>query len=93
MNLYSSVAGITATTVIKSAAGFVWGISVTVSGSTLGGVYDAAAVSGATVLGPQVIIIPGVTGLVPNVPHIGWPCQTGIIVVPGSGQTVNIAFQ
>jgi hypothetical protein len=94
--LYETTIGISATgsgTVVKSAPGYLLAISVLASGSAVGGVYDANAVSGATVLGPQFAIIPQATGFVPNIPHIGWYCDQGIVVFPGTGQLVCVEFQ
>jgi hypothetical protein len=93
MNLYNSVYGINATTIVKSGAGFVQGISVTTAGSTAGGIYDASTVSGAVALGPLAFAIPAVTGMFVGIPTPpGWYCQFGITVVPGSGQVLNITY-
>lgn len=78
-------AGITAPTVIKTSSGRVAVISVTVAGSAPGMVYDAAALGVTT---KPLCVIPNTTG--PFVANL--PTSFGLLVVPGSGQTVSGSF-
>lgn len=83
----NSVRAITAATVVKPNAGTVYTILVSIAGTAAGAVYDANT-TGGDVAANLVASIPDATGVV----QINWPCKSGILVVPGAGQTVSIAF-
>jgi len=78
---------ITAATVVKATPGTVFRVSVTVAGSAAGSVYDAATTAGDTAAN-LVASIPASVG----VTDLTWPCATGILVVPGTGQTVSVSY-
>ena len=78
-------AGITAATVIKPSSGRVAVISVTVAGSAPGMVYDAAATGVTT---KPLCVIPNTVG--PFL--VNMPTSFGLLVVPGTGQTVSGSF-
>jgi hypothetical protein len=78
-------AGITAPTVIKPSSGRVAVISVVVAGSAPGMVYDAAALGVTT---KPLCVIPNTAG--PFVANL--PTSFGLLVVPGTGQTVSGSF-
>lgn len=78
---------ITAATVVKAAAGRVARVSVLVVGSTVGTVNDLATTSGAAVAN-QVAVIPMAVGTY----EINMPCAVGILVTPGTGQTLAVSF-
>ena len=78
---------ITAPTVIKAAPGVPLMVQVLVAGTTNGAIYDASSTSG-NVVANQVASIPAsVGGYI-----IQTPCQTGILIVPGSGQTLAVSY-
>lgn len=78
---------ITAATVVKAAAGYIARVSVIVAGSAAGTVNDCLT-TGAAAAANQV----GVTPTTVGVTSYSWPCTTGIVVVPGTGQTLAVAF-
>jgi hypothetical protein len=78
-------AGITVPTVIKTSSGRVAVISVVVAGSAPGMVYDAATLGVTT---KPLCVIPNTAG--PFVVNL--PTSFGLLVVPGSGQTVSGSF-
>lgn len=79
---------ITAATVIKAAPGTVYQVNVIVAGSTVGTVNDCAT-TGAAAVTNQIAAIPDVVG---NYAMGPFPCFTGIVIVPGTGQTVSVSF-
>lgn len=78
-------AGITVPTVIKTSSGRVARISVIVAGSASGTVYDAAALGATT---KPLAVIPMAVGVV----EINIPTSFGLLIVPGTGQTVSGSF-
>lgn len=79
---------VTAATVIKATPGTLFTVSVIVAGSTVGAVYDSASTSGNTAA-DQVAVIPDTVGIVNA---NAFPCLVGITVVPGTGQTLAVAW-
>lgn len=78
---------ITAAAVIKATPGRLMRISVLVAGSTTGTANDVATTAGAAVAN-QFFTIPTAVGTY----DVDWPCATGIVVVPGTGQTLAVSF-
>jgi hypothetical protein len=78
---------ITAATVIKASAGRAVKVSVIVAGSGVGSVNDCLT-TGAVAVGNQVAVVPETVGVI----NLDWPCATGIVLVPGTGQTLAIAW-
>lgn len=78
---------ITTNTVVKTTSGRVAKISVLVAGSAAGGVYDSKTVAGAAVTN-QLAVIPNTVGVY----NIDMPVSNGIVVEPGTGNTVTISF-
>lgn len=78
---------ITTATVIKAAPGRIFRVNVQVAGSTTGTVNDCAT-TGAAAIGNQVAVIPDTVGPL----LLEWPCATGIVVVPGTGQTLSVSY-
>jgi len=76
---------ITAATLIQSGQGRVARVSVVVAGSSVGAIYDA---SSATATTNQFWVIPNTVG----VTEINLPVNNGIVVTPGTGQTVAISY-
>lgn len=85
VNGQSDYAAITAATVVKSTPGRIASVSITVAGSAPGIVYDGAT-TGATTR--PVWIIPNTVGEA----FVNFPMSYGILVVPGSGQTVAVSY-
>jgi hypothetical protein len=77
--------GITAATVVKTGQGRVARVSVVVAGSAVGAIYDASASSSTT---GKIWVIPNTVG----VTEINLPVNNGIVVAPGTGQTVAISY-
>lgn len=70
---------------LKSAPGNLLVINVVVAGTTPGGVYDVAGIFPTTL--NQIAVIPNTVDGKPLV--YDWPCQNGILIVPGLGQVVS----
>lgn len=83
----SQTYNITAATVIKAAPGRVFRVNVQVAGSTTGTVNDCLT-TGAAAIANQVAVIPDTVGPL----LLEWPCATGIVVVPGTGQTLSVSY-
>jgi hypothetical protein len=81
------VYNITAATVIKATRGYIARVSVIVAGSAVGTINDCAT-TGAAAVGNQVGVIPNTVGIL----SYGFPCATGIVIVPGTGQTVAVSY-
>lgn len=77
---------ISSPTVVKLGASRIVRVSVLSAGSSVGGVYDQATVTGYTVA-TQVAVIPNVVGIT----FIDWPCTNGILIIPGTGQVVAVS--
>lgn len=78
---------ITAATVVKTGSGVPVTCAVVVAGSTAGAIYDASSTSGNTSAN-QVFVAPNTVGNYP----VSFPCITGIVVTPGTGQTIALSF-
>lgn len=74
---------ITASTVLKASPGRAVRVSVIVAGSAAGSLNDCAT-TGAAAASNEVAVIPNTVGVY----EIDWPCGTGIVIVPGTGQTL-----
>lgn len=81
------VYNITAATVIKAAPGRLAKISVVVAGSAAGTVNDCAT-TGAVAAANEIGAISNTVGVV----DFDWPCATGIVVTPGTGQTLAVSY-
>ena len=79
--------GITAATVVKAAPGVVVTVNVIVAGSAAGAIYDATSTSGNS-SSNQVAVIESAAGTY----AVNMPCANGIVVAPGTGQTVAISY-
>lgn len=78
---------VTAATVIKATPGAVVTVAVVVAGSTAGAVYDATGTSGNSTAN-QVGVIPAAVGNY----SMSFPCINGIVVSPGTGQTLAVSY-
>lgn len=78
---------ITAARVVKAGPGTLLAVTVIVAGSAAGTINDLAANSGVAAAN-QVYTIPNAAGTY----QIGFPCLTGIVVTPGTGQTLAVSY-
>lgn len=62
-------------------------VSVIVAGSAAGGVFDAAT-TGAAATANQIFVIPNTVGIY----TLDWPVNNGLVVTPGTGQTVAVSY-
>src|SRR4029077_4526205 len=83
----ATVINVTAQTVIKASPGRLVRIDVTVAGSGAGSVNDTATIAGIAAAN-LVTTIPAVA--VPL--WLDWPMQAGIVVTPGTGQTLAVGY-
>lgn len=83
----STSLNLTLATVVKAAPGTIVAINVLVAGSAPGSVNDVA--TNAPTDANKVATIPNTLGLL----TLNWPCAVGILVVPGTGQTVAVLYQ
>lgn len=79
---------ISTTTLLKSASGVLYRVSVTTAGTTTGAIYDTNA-TGSVGASNLVAVIPEAVGVYEFI----WPCQTGIVVVPGTSQVISVAYE
>ena len=85
VNGSTSVMNMTAATLVKSSPGRICSVSVVVAGAATGTVYDANVSTATT---NPIYTIPMTAGVyVVNI-----PTQVGIVVKPGSGQTISVSF-
>lgn len=84
---YSSQLNITAATVVKVGPGLIATVSIVVAGSAAGTVFDVATLGGATTTN-RIAILPNAVGVI----QLLWPVQAGIVVSPGTGQTIAISY-
>jgi hypothetical protein len=75
---------ITTATVVKTSAGRICSVSVIVAGSA-GHIYDSAVLGVTT---KPLYVIPATVGII----VVNMPAAFGILVVPGSGQTVSVSY-
>ena len=83
----TAVLNITAATVVKPVGGRVAKVSVLVGGSAVGAVHNCAT-TGAAAAANQVAVVPDTEGVY----DIDFPCSAGIVVVPGTGQTLAVSY-
>ena len=79
---------ISTATLIKSASGVLYRVSVTTAGTTTGAIYDTNA-TGSIDASNLVAVIPEAVGVYGFI----WPCQTGIVVVPGTSQVLSVSYE
>lgn len=82
---------ITTPTVILAAKGRLVQIAVVVAGAAAGTANDCAT-TGAAAASNQFCSIPNTISSAAPVLSIDWPCNTGIVIVPGSGQTLAVTY-
>ena len=85
VNGVSTKEAITAATVVKASPGRIAVVSVIVAGSAPGNVYDSAKLGITTA---PMYVIPNTVGVY----VVNLPTDTGLLVVPGTGQTVTVSW-
>jgi hypothetical protein len=88
VNGLSTLEGITAATVVKTSAGRVASVSVTTAGSGTGMIYDSPN----TTQTMPLWVIPEATASNGEPYVVNLPCDSGILVVPGTGQTLAVSW-
>jgi hypothetical protein len=83
----ATVLAITTATVLKAAPGRLVRINVVVPGSTAGSANDTTTTGVANVAN-QIAAIPNTVEPL----WLDWPCAQGIVIVPGTGQTLAAAY-
>lgn len=83
-----SAKNLTAATLVQAGVGRVAKVSVIVAGSAVGTVNDVAT-TGAAAVANQIMVIPNTVGVY----DLDWPLGLGLVVVPGTGQTVAVSYQ
>ena len=78
---------ITAATAVKAGPGRLIRVSVLVAGSGTGTVNDCAT-TGAAATANEVFVIPETVGVY----TLEWPHLVGIVIVPGTGQTIAVSY-
>ena len=78
---------LTTTTVVSAKPGRVIVVSVVVAGTGDGTIYDASSIATA-VSGRELAVIPQTVGPF----TLAMPVAYGIVVAPGTGQTVTVSF-
>lgn len=81
----ASATEIAAAAVVKIGEGRIARVSVIVGGSAVGYIHDAIL---STASGPRVYTIPNTVGVY----EVNMPVSSGIVVAPGTGQTVSISY-
>jgi hypothetical protein len=74
-------------TVVSTRPGRLLRLSVVRAGTTPGAVYDAETLAG-TVAASRIATIPRTIAMY----DVEWPCDFGIVVVPGAGQVLAVVF-
>lgn len=83
----SSRLNLTSATAVKATPGYLATITVLVAGSASGTANDVAT-TGAAAVANQVFTIPNTLGVY----NVNFPMAVGIVVVPGTGMTVSVAY-
>jgi len=78
---------ITAATVVKATPGTAVIVNVLVVGTGTGTINDCAT-TGAVATANEVFVIPEAVGSYP----VHFPCAVGIVVTPGTGQTLAVSY-
>ena len=80
-----NLANISSATLIQQGPGRIASISVTTAGSSAGAIYDASLSSSTSNL---IWSIPNTVGIT----VVNFPLRFGLVVVPGTGQTVTVSY-
>jgi hypothetical protein len=83
-----SMPNITTPTLLKAGPGTLFSIITVAAGTTAGAVYDSNSIAGA-VAANEISPIPTSGG---PIFLFEWPCQYGIVVIPGAGQILSVKW-
>jgi hypothetical protein len=83
----TTLKNITVATVVKATPGTVISFTVVVAGAA--GTINDCATTGAAAAANQIATTPAAVGNT----QLNFPCSTGIVVVPGAGQTIAINYE
>jgi hypothetical protein len=87
-----TVLDITAATVVKAAPGRIGKVHVVVPGSANGSVNDCLTTAQVNVTN-QICAIPAFSTAQIAPVSVDWLTSTGIVVVPGTGQTLSVSYE
>lgn len=82
--------GITTATVVKAGPGVLYGIAEIVDGSAAGAVYDGTSTTGNTTAN-QIASVPATGNTIDNI-SVPFVFTKGLVVVPGTGQTLAVSY-
>jgi hypothetical protein len=85
INGFLTASNITTATQVKNGQGRLCYVSVIVAGSTVGKAYDTV---GTTSTANVIFTIPNTVG----VTFVNLPVSNGLVIVPGTGQTVAVSY-
>ncbi len=91
-NPQNSSLGITAATVVKAAPGRLGMASLIIGGSTAGAIHDCLTTSACNTTN-QIAVLPPLTTAQIGVLQIQSIAKVGIVVMPGTGQTVTVTYE
>ena len=80
-------ATVTADTLVIVGKGYLVAYTVTVAGTTAGGVYNANSVANAAA-GNQLVVVPATVGYT----KVGHVFNNGLVIKVGSGQSINVTY-
>lgn len=88
----NSALGLTAPTIVKASPGRVGAANILVGGSAAGGIYDCLTTAAASATN-QIAMLPILTTAQLSSLSINTIAKVGIVVLPGTGQTVSVGFE
>ena len=86
----ASALGITTATVVKTGKGVLYSIAEIVDGNAAGAVYDSASTTGNSTAN-QIATIPSTGGTIDNI-SLPFVFVNGLVVAPGTGQTLAVSY-
>lgn len=87
-----TILDLTATTLVKTGAGRVGTASVLVGGTGAGGIYDALTTATISVTN-QLAVLPALTTNQISSIKIDMPFTNGLVIAPGTGQTIAASYE
>lgn len=87
-----TILDLTATTLVKAGAGRIGTLSVIVGGTGAGGVYDSLTTAGISAAN-QLAVIPALTTSQIGALKLDMNVANGLVIAPGTGQTVAASYE
>lgn len=78
---------VTSGTLVLNGRGYVVNVCVVVAGSAVGAIYNTNTTT-STAASNQLFSIPNTVGVYP----LGQVFSTGLVIVPGTGQSINVTY-